>query len=378
MLRKLPPSPRWRVAGGIASGSLAGARSPAAELPTTWARSTDMRFHQPEPVEHRSRRLGQEAADVEARPLAQIPEAAPGAAPAGKVCDGEIAVTMINHATLLIQMDGINILTDPIWAERSVPTVGVKRHRPAGLRFEDLPKIDASSSRTTTRTTWTCRRCASSGEAATSLPSSSGLRKRVFLARKGVRRRPGSRLVAVRGDRSRRHDHRRSGAAPLQSLSSSTRTGRSGAGYVVTGPSGPSTSPATPAGAVTSPRSESASRTSGRDPSDRRLHAGVVPAEAAHRPGRRPAGDAGPRREDDDPDALRHLPQRRGGRAARRPCLRSSSTRSPLSPTMKRARRHPRQRPELDAAARSRPRPRRPPPSRRMNPGSASPGYPAP
>ena len=66
-----------------------------------------------------------------------------GAPPPARVCDGELRVTMINHATLLIQMDGVNILTDPTWAARSVPTVGVKRRRPAGLRFEDLPKIDA-------------------------------------------------------------------------------------------------------------------------------------------------------------------------------------------------------------------------------------------
>src|SRR5205823_4410809 len=48
------------------------------------------------------------------------------------------------HATVLIQMAGINVLTDPIWGEIAGPTsyLGRERHRPPGLRFEDLPPID--------------------------------------------------------------------------------------------------------------------------------------------------------------------------------------------------------------------------------------------
>jgi L-ascorbate metabolism protein UlaG (beta-lactamase superfamily) len=54
-------------------------------------------------------------------------------------------VTFINHATTLIQLDGVNVLTDPIYAERASPFdfVGPKRVRPPGIRFEDLPPIDA-------------------------------------------------------------------------------------------------------------------------------------------------------------------------------------------------------------------------------------------
>src|SRR6266700_376970 len=53
-------------------------------------------------------------------------------------------VTFINHATVLIQTEGLNILTDPIWSERASPVrwAGPKRHRSPGLRFEDLPPID--------------------------------------------------------------------------------------------------------------------------------------------------------------------------------------------------------------------------------------------
>jgi L-ascorbate metabolism protein UlaG (beta-lactamase superfamily) len=54
-------------------------------------------------------------------------------------------VTLVNHATLLVQQDGLNILTDPVWSDRVSPVgwAGPRRYRSAGLRFEDLPPIDA-------------------------------------------------------------------------------------------------------------------------------------------------------------------------------------------------------------------------------------------
>ena len=54
------------------------------------------------------------------------------------------SVTFVNHATFLIQVDGLNILTDPIWSRRASPYswVGPKRMRPPGIRFNDLPPID--------------------------------------------------------------------------------------------------------------------------------------------------------------------------------------------------------------------------------------------
>jgi L-ascorbate metabolism protein UlaG (beta-lactamase superfamily) len=72
-------------------------------------------------------------------------EAVPGPPPPQRVDDGRIRVTWVNHATMLVQMDGVNILTDPIWSERCSPVsfAGPKRHRSPGLRFEDLPPIDA-------------------------------------------------------------------------------------------------------------------------------------------------------------------------------------------------------------------------------------------
>ncbi len=47
-------------------------------------------------------------------------------------------------ATLLVQINGVNILTDPQWSERASPVSwgGPRRLSPPGLAFEDLPRID--------------------------------------------------------------------------------------------------------------------------------------------------------------------------------------------------------------------------------------------
>ena len=54
-------------------------------------------------------------------------------------------VTWIGHATVLVQLDGVNFLTDPIWADRSGPfsgLVGVGRYTPVPIPIADLPPID--------------------------------------------------------------------------------------------------------------------------------------------------------------------------------------------------------------------------------------------
>jgi len=58
---------------------------------------------------------------------------------------GELHLTWIGHSTLLIQLDGVNILTDPVWSRRVSPVswLGPARHAPPGLPFDELPPIDA-------------------------------------------------------------------------------------------------------------------------------------------------------------------------------------------------------------------------------------------
>ncbi len=67
-----------------------------------------------------------------------------GTKPDLRVGGDDLRVTMIGHATLLVQVAGLNILTDPVWSDRASPLAfaGPKRVVPPGIAFEDLPPID--------------------------------------------------------------------------------------------------------------------------------------------------------------------------------------------------------------------------------------------
>lgn len=54
-------------------------------------------------------------------------------------------VTWIGHGTALVQANGLNVLTDPIFSERASPIqlFGPKRAQPPGVAMADLPPIDA-------------------------------------------------------------------------------------------------------------------------------------------------------------------------------------------------------------------------------------------
>ena len=64
--------------------------------------------------------------------------------PPPRVDDGTARIAFIGHASWLIQTAGLNILIDPVWAERASPVsfAGPKRIRPPGIAFDDLPRID--------------------------------------------------------------------------------------------------------------------------------------------------------------------------------------------------------------------------------------------
>lgn len=55
-----------------------------------------------------------------------------------------VGITFVNHATFLIQLPGLTILTDPVWSKRVSPLswAGPKRIREPGVKIEDLPKVD--------------------------------------------------------------------------------------------------------------------------------------------------------------------------------------------------------------------------------------------
>ena len=65
-------------------------------------------------------------------------------APPPRLAPRQLALTFINHITFLIQLPGLNILTDPVYSERVSPLrhIGPRRVRAPGLPFEALPPID--------------------------------------------------------------------------------------------------------------------------------------------------------------------------------------------------------------------------------------------
>lgn len=68
----------------------------------------------------------------------------PFARPDERVTGNGMRVTMVGHATLLVQVAGLNILTDPVWSSRASPFgfAGPRRVNPPGIAFDDLPPID--------------------------------------------------------------------------------------------------------------------------------------------------------------------------------------------------------------------------------------------
>ncbi len=75
----------------------------------------------------------------------------PGGAPTSVPNDGAAlrapttpTATWIGHATVLVQMDGVTVITDPIWSDRASPLsfAGPRRFVPPPMPIEALPPID--------------------------------------------------------------------------------------------------------------------------------------------------------------------------------------------------------------------------------------------
>jgi L-ascorbate metabolism protein UlaG (beta-lactamase superfamily) len=70
-------------------------------------------------------------------------DSTPGEKPPDRVDGSALRVTWVNHSTVLLQTEGLNFLTDPVWSRRASPVqfTGPQRHRAPGIRLEDLPPI---------------------------------------------------------------------------------------------------------------------------------------------------------------------------------------------------------------------------------------------
>jgi len=58
--------------------------------------------------------------------------------------ENSASVTWIGHATVLVEMEQVTILTDPMWSDwpSPVPFIGPRRYVPPGVLIKDLPPID--------------------------------------------------------------------------------------------------------------------------------------------------------------------------------------------------------------------------------------------
>jgi N-acyl-phosphatidylethanolamine-hydrolysing phospholipase D len=55
-----------------------------------------------------------------------------------------LTLTWIGHSTFLIQIGGLNVLTDPMWSEFASPVrvIGPRRYTAPGIALDELPPID--------------------------------------------------------------------------------------------------------------------------------------------------------------------------------------------------------------------------------------------
>jgi L-ascorbate metabolism protein UlaG (beta-lactamase superfamily) len=62
-----------------------------------------------------------------------------------KPADSSLRVTWLGHSTLVIEIDGVRLLTDPVWGSRAspLPFAGPKRFHPPPVRLAALPPLDA-------------------------------------------------------------------------------------------------------------------------------------------------------------------------------------------------------------------------------------------
>jgi L-ascorbate metabolism protein UlaG (beta-lactamase superfamily) len=58
---------------------------------------------------------------------------------------GDLAATWLGHATVLLEIEGHWVLTDPVWSDRVSPSrkVGPRRNHPVPMSLLDLPRLDA-------------------------------------------------------------------------------------------------------------------------------------------------------------------------------------------------------------------------------------------
>jgi L-ascorbate metabolism protein UlaG (beta-lactamase superfamily) len=78
------------------------------------------------------------------KPKGPVPVESPLAAWARPVSSG-LRITWLGHSTLLLEVDGVRVLTDPVFGERASPVsfTGARRFHPVPATIAQLPPLDA-------------------------------------------------------------------------------------------------------------------------------------------------------------------------------------------------------------------------------------------
>ena len=105
------------------------------------------RFQNPQPMwnDLRDALLHVLAGGPDVEPTAPVPVAHTDAAALAAAPASGLRVTWFGHSAMLLEVDGVRLLTDPIWSERASPVewAGPRRWYPPTIALAQLPTIDA-------------------------------------------------------------------------------------------------------------------------------------------------------------------------------------------------------------------------------------------
>ncbi|MDI1450974.1 MBL fold metallo-hydrolase [Polyangium sp. 6x1] len=130
----------WRAFGRRAEGSRRARMEASPQY-------NEGQFQNPEPLWNDGWGMIKGMLDVSpyATPSQALPTVQPGRARFETPPPSGLRITWLGHSSMLIEIDGHRILTDPVWGERASPLtwIGPARFYAPPLPLEDLPSLDA-------------------------------------------------------------------------------------------------------------------------------------------------------------------------------------------------------------------------------------------
>lgn len=112
-------------------------------------RFRDGRFHNTDPVDSTMKK-GSMLSTTSEYFFGNAVKRPPGALPIEspleiwrRPADSGLRATWLGHSTVLLEIDGYRVLTDPVWSERIVPVLGPRRFHAVPVTVRELPPLDA-------------------------------------------------------------------------------------------------------------------------------------------------------------------------------------------------------------------------------------------